>query len=118
MRNGVGGGGALAAAAPLLLLDEPTTHLDAPHQVALARMFARLAQDPERAQSVITVLHDLPIALQADRVVVLDRGCIRGDGAPGDAALQAALVTVFRRAIRIEADAAGRPRVALALDET
>jgi iron complex transport system ATP-binding protein len=107
---------ALATEAPLLLLDEPTTHLDAPHQVALARLFARLARGAGRTQSVITVLHDLPIALQADRVVVLDRGCVRGDGAPGDAALQAALVAVFRGAIRIEADAAGRPRVALALD--
>lgn len=107
----------LATQAPLLLLDEPTSHLDAPHQLALARLFARLARDVGPARSVITVLHDLPIALQADRVVVLDRGGVRGDGAPGDAALQAALVAVFRGAIRIEAGGTGRPRVALAMDD-
>lgn len=106
----------LATEAPLLLLDEPTTHLDAPHQVALARLFRRLARDPARPRAVLSVLHDLAVALQADRLLVLADGRLRADGAPTDAALQATLVRVFGGAIRIETDAAGRPRVALALD--
>ena len=106
----------LATEAPLLLLDEPTTHLDAPHQVALARLFRRLAHDPQAPRAVLTVLHDLPIAMQADRLLVLERGRLRADGAPADPAVQAALVQVFEGAIQVETDARGRPRVALALD--
>ena len=107
----------LATEAPLLLLDEPTTHLDAPHQVALARLFRRLAHDAGEPRAVLSVLHDLPIALLADRVLVLADGRLQAAGPPTDAAVQAALVRVFGGAIRIEPDAAGRPRVALALDE-
>ncbi len=106
----------LATQAPLLLLDEPTTHLDAPHQVALARLFRRLAHDHTGPRAVLSVLHDLPIALQADRLLVLADGRLRADGPPTDAAVQAALVQVFDGAIRIDTDPRGRPRVALALD--
>ncbi len=107
----------LATEAPLLLLDEPTTHLDAPHQVAMARLFRQLAHASAQPRSVLSVLHDLPIALKADRLLVLDRGRLRAAGAPTDAAVQAALVDVFQGSIRIQNDAAGRPRVALALDD-
>jgi iron complex transport system ATP-binding protein len=108
---------ALATEATTLLLDEPTTHLDAPHQVALARLFARLARDAATPRSVVSVLHDLPIALCADRVVVVAQGRVRAAGAPREPALQRALEAVFQGAIRIEADAAGRAHVALALDD-
>jgi iron complex transport system ATP-binding protein len=106
----------LATEAPLLLLDEPTTHLDAPHQVALARLFRRLAHGSEPRRAVLSVLHDLPIALQADRLLVLSQGQLRADGPPTDRAVQAALVAVFEGAIRIEPGSGGAPRVALALD--
>jgi len=106
----------LATEAPLLLLDEPTTHLDAPHQVALARLFRRLAHEGPAPRTVLSVLHDLPIALAADRLLVLERGVLRADGAPSDRAVQAALVRVFGGAIRVDNEAGGRPRVALALD--
>jgi iron complex transport system ATP-binding protein len=102
----------LATEAPLLLLDEPTTHLDAPHQVALARLFRKLALD----RAVVTVLHDLPIAMQADRIVVLQAGHLVADGTPDDPPLQRALESVFDAAIRIEAGGAGRPRVALTME--
>ena len=106
----------LATEAPVLLLDEPTTHLDAPHQVTLARLFRQLGSGSVPPRAVVTVLHDLPIALRADRLLVLQAGLVRACGAPTDAAVQAALVQVFDGAIRIDADAQGQPRVALALD--
>ena len=106
----------LATEAPLLLLDEPTTHLDAPHQVTLARLFRRLAHEAQPRRAVLTVLHDLPIALQADQVLVLAHGRLQASGSPRDPALQAALVRVFGGAIRIETDSRGQPRVALLLD--
>jgi iron complex transport system ATP-binding protein len=104
----------LATDAPLLLLDEPTSHLDAPHQVALARLFGRIAREP---RVIVTVLHDLQIALHADRIVVLDHGSVRACGAARDAAVHAALVEVFEGAIRIEARGARAPRVAQQLDD-
>ncbi len=107
----------LATEAPLLLLDEPTTHLDAPHQVALARLFRRLAHDSATPRAVLTVLHDLPIALQADRLLVLDHGALQADGPPTEAAVQAALIRTFGGAICIDNRPRGRPHVVLALDE-
>jgi len=90
---------ALAVRAPILLLDEPTTHLDPPHQIALVRLLQRQARG---GRTVVSVLHDLSLALLADRVVVMDRGRLRCEGARDDAAVHAALADVFGGAIRIE----------------
>jgi len=108
---------ALATEAPLLLLDEPTTHLDAPHQVALARLFAKLTAAGTQ-RTVLTVLHDLSIAMQANRVIVLHQGRIRADGEPIDTAVQRTLEEVFEGAIRIDTAGPGKPRVSLALDQS
>jgi len=90
---------ALAVMAPILLLDEPTTHLDPPHQVALVRLLQRRSRD---GTAVVSVLHDLPLALQADRLVVMEAGRVRAVGACDDPAVHAALITVFGDAIRVE----------------
>ena len=89
---------ALAVQAAVLLLDEPTTHLDAPHQRALLRSLRARAQ---AGTAVLAVMHDLTLALQADRVLVMARGQLLADGAPGDAALQSALVEVFQGSVQI-----------------
>jgi iron complex transport system ATP-binding protein len=91
---------ALAVQAPVLLLDEPTTHLDPPHQVALVRLLQRLAHADGLA--VASVLHDLSLALQADRLLVMDQGRVAAEGRSDDPAVQQALVRVFQHAIRIE----------------
>ncbi len=90
---------ALAVQAPVLLLDEPTTHLDAPHQRALLRCVAE-----RRAQgaAVAVVLHDLTLALAADRVWLMDQGRLVADTTPDDPALHAALGSVFQHAVAIE----------------
>jgi iron complex transport system ATP-binding protein len=88
---------ALAVGAPVLLLDEPTTHLDPPHQVAVVR----LLQDLARHGTVASVLHDLPLALQADRVLVMRAGRVVAEGAHDDPALHDALCEVFDQAIDI-----------------
>ena len=90
---------ALAVDAPRLLLDEPTTHLDPPHQVALVRLLRQQVRD---GITVLSVLHDLSLALLADRLVVMERGRLRAEGSRDDSALHAALVEVFGGAIRIE----------------
>ncbi len=90
---------ALAVGAPVLLLDEPTTHLDPPHQVAVVRLLKRLAAE---GTTVVSVLHDLPLALQADRLVVLQDGRVRAEGSPRSTEVQGSLVTVFGGALSIE----------------
>ena len=89
----------LAVDAAVLLLDEPTTHLDAPHQRALLRSLAARAR---AGAAVAVVLHDLTLALAADRVLVMHAGRLVANGAPADPALQSALVDVFDRAFSIE----------------
>jgi len=104
---------ALATGAPALLLDEPTTHLDPPHQVALALLMRRLAA----THTLVSVLHDLTLALRADRVLVLRDGTLQADGVPGDPALRAALEASFDHAIHIDTTRSGRPVALPRLDD-
>lgn len=90
---------ALAVESPLLLMDEPLAHLDPPHQsdwVQIVR--SRIADD---GGTVVSVLHELNIALQADHLVVMDAGRIVHQGAPHDAATHAALQQVFQHRLSI-----------------
>jgi iron complex transport system ATP-binding protein len=98
----------LATEARVLLLDEPLAHLDAPHQLALLRGLQARAR---AGAAVAVVLHDLNLALGADRVLVFDRGRIAADGPPADPALRATLAAVFGHAFTVERVAvAGRER--------
>lgn len=99
---------ALAVQAQVLLLDEPTTHLDAPHQRALLRSLAARARE---GAAVAAVMHDLTLALAADRLLVMAAGRLRADGPPADPAVHSALIEVFGRAFSIERiDDAGATR--------
>ena len=70
---------ALAQEPRLLLLDEPTAHLDVGHQLALIELLERLRR--ARDLTVLAVLHDLNLAARfADRAVVLHRGRLAGAG--------------------------------------
>ena len=90
---------ALAVEAPVLLLDEPTTHLDAPHQRALLRGLATRARG---GAAVAVVLHDLNLALAADRIIVMCQGRLLADAPPSDAAVHSSLMQVFDNAFTIE----------------
>lgn len=72
---------ALTQQAPILLMDEPTAHLDINHQIALLDLVSGLAHEHER--SVIAVIHDLTLASQyCDRIVVLNDGRVAATGTP------------------------------------
>ena len=76
---------ALAADAPLLLMDEPSSHLDAPHQAWLVRLVRELARG---GCAVVVALHDLSLAAAlADRIALLAEGGVIADG-PADDVLQ------------------------------
>jgi iron complex transport system ATP-binding protein len=68
----------LAVEASVLLLDEPTTHLDPPHQEDVARLLRDQAL--RGGVSVVSAIHDLSLALTADRVIVLGHYGVVGHG--------------------------------------
>jgi iron complex transport system ATP-binding protein len=69
---------ALAQGGRLLVLDEPTVHLDLRHQVEVLSLLARLS---DGGVTVIAVLHDLPLAAHFfGRLVLLDGGRVVADG--------------------------------------
>lgn len=72
---------ALAQEAPLLLLDEPTTHLDLQYQIGLLDEVQRLAQ--QDGITVVVALHDLNLVSRySDQVVLLVNGQLRAEGTP------------------------------------
>ncbi len=85
---------ALAQETPLLLLDEPTTHLDIGHQLDLLSRVRTLAR--EGRVTVIAALHDLNLAARyADRIVVLSRGRRVADGGPREVLSEDLLARVW-----------------------
>ena len=74
---------ALATQAKVLLLDEPTTHLDPPHQQDVALLMKRQAR--EQGVCVVSAIHELSIALAADRLIVVKDGMIIGHGSVNEA---------------------------------
>jgi iron complex transport system ATP-binding protein len=74
---------ALAQETPILLLDEPTAHLDVGHQMTLFRLVRELAVESNFA--VLAAIHDLTLAaLYCDRVALMHEGRIIAIGPPKD----------------------------------
>jgi iron complex transport system ATP-binding protein len=104
---------ALAQDAPVLLLDEPTTHLDIRHVVDLIAIVRRTADRGDRA--VVAVLHDLTLAASVcDRLVVLHRGSVVAEGPPGTVVTRELLRSVYEVDVEVESSrSTGRPAVIL-----
>ena len=89
----------LAQATSILLLDEPTAALDIHHQ-ELVMGIARERADAGVA--VVVVAQDLDMAAAwADRVVVLERGRVAGDGSPADILTEELLSRVYHHAVEV-----------------
>ncbi|MCI0520240.1 MAG: ABC transporter ATP-binding protein [Chloroflexi bacterium] len=85
---------ALAQDTPILLLDEPTAHLDLHHRSHLLNLVR--GQCKAKNLAVLMVLHDLNLAsLYADQIVLLDGGKIAASGAPAEALTAATLSRVY-----------------------
>jgi len=73
---------ALAQDTPVILLDEPTSHLDLTHQAAILSLVRELARS---GRTVIGVFHDLNLASQyCDRLLMIRNGCIVASGTPSE----------------------------------
>jgi iron complex transport system ATP-binding protein len=95
---------ALAVQAPILLMDEPLSHLDPPHQ---ADWLAIVRRHVARGGTAVSVLHEIGLALQADDLVLLEEGRVAHHGAAADPATHRALEAVFARRLQVHA-VAGR----------
>lgn len=103
---------ALAQEPDLLLLDEPTLHLDLAHQLALLAAIRRLRD--QRGLTVLAVLHDLNlVAAFAPRVAVLDQGRVVADGPPGEVLTPDLVRRVFGVAVDEARTSDGRRHLAL-----
>ena len=89
---------ALAVEAQVLLMDEPLANLDPPHQTDWLLLAKALVAS---GKTVVSVLHEISFALQADELVVMAGGCVTHQGACVDAATHRALEEVFDHRIAV-----------------
>lgn len=102
---------ALAQRPQVLLLDEPTAHLDLHHQIALARLLRRLNR--EQGTTVVLVSHDLNLAAElSDRLLLLAEGRVVRVGEPKEVIEASLIEKIYRCRVWIEqSPVTGRPRV-------
>jgi len=91
---------ALAQEAKVIILDEPTAHLDLRHQDAVLRLVRKLAE--EDGLAVLITLHDLNLVARfCDRVALLSDGGIRKQGLPAEVLTPDELAAVYGISIHV-----------------
>lgn len=101
---------ALAQQPQLLMLDEPSSHLDIRAQLGLTSLLRRKA---DTGMTVFFALHDLNLAARScDHVVVLDGGRVAAEGKPAEVLTPELLQRVYGVAARLLPDPqSGRPLI-------
>jgi len=89
---------ALAVQAPVLLMDEPLANLDPPHQADWLEVVHCLLL---AGTTVVSVLHEITMALHADQMVIMAQGRVTHQGDCADVATHRALEAVFDQRIAI-----------------
>jgi len=83
----------LLQGAGLLLLDEPLANLDIKYQIELVKLLKNLRET--RNISVVMALHDINIALQFEKVMLIKQGCLIGAGSPDEVLSRTMLKQAF-----------------------
>ncbi len=91
---------ALAVEADVLLMDEPLANLDPPHQADWLVLVQALVL---QGKTVVSVLHEISMALHADEMVIMAQGRITHQGACDAASTHRALEAVFDKRVAIHA---------------
>ncbi len=90
---------ALAQEPEILILDEPTSHLDLHHQYAIMELLKKLNTE---GMSIIIVNHDLNLAsLYCQRLVLMHKGCIFSKGTPQSLINEKTLNDVYKTEVKI-----------------
>jgi iron complex transport system ATP-binding protein len=102
---------ALAQEPAVLLLDEPTTHLDLPHQLGILDLMLRVAR--EQRLAILAVFHDLNLASSyCDEIVLMRDGQFLAHGTPAETLSSTAIeMTYGLRVPVIPHPQSGRPVV-------
>ena len=90
---------ALAVQADVLLMDEPLANLDPPHQSDWLALVRQLVFE---GKTVVSVLHETTMALQADDMLIVAAGRVTHFGTTADVATHRALEHVFENRIAIK----------------
>lgn len=98
---------ALAQEPRVLLLDEPTTHLDIRHQLEVLGLIKEL--NDKRGLTVLAVFHDLNLASRfSDRLLLMDNGTVMASGSPEEVLTDANIEKAFNVDAKIGRSAKGR----------
>ncbi|MEI6211794.1 MAG: ABC transporter ATP-binding protein [bacterium] len=97
---------ALASEPRLILLDEPTAHLDMNHRLDVLELISRL--NCERGVAIVMVAHDLSLAAEFfPRLIMLDaHGRIAADGAPAEVLRESTIESVYHCRVSVHPDPA------------
>ena len=91
---------ALAQEPVILLLDEPTSHLDISHQIEILELLRKFNR--EKKVTIVAAMHDLNLAaLYFERLVLLGRGLVFADGSPDEVITAEIIQKVFSAKVEI-----------------
>lgn len=94
---------ALAQEPQVILMDEPTTHLDPNHALETMQIVERLNR--ERGLTVFMISHDLNLAAEfCRRLVLLDHGRVAADGTPSEVLREEILHRVYHCRMHVKSD--------------
>ena len=89
---------ALAQEADIILLDEPTSHLDLQYQIEFLKIFRNLKKD----KIIIAVLHDLNLSsLFSDQIILINSGKIIDKGIPSEVISTKNIKDVYNLSVEI-----------------
>ena len=103
----------LAQEPKVFLLDEPTSHLDVGHQLAILDLIRSLNRDS--GMTVVAVFHDLNLAAEyCDRLLVLENGRVEALGPPCDVLTAEMVRRVYNANVAAERNpVSGRPHIVI-----
>ncbi len=104
---------ALAQEPDVILLDEPTSHLDINHQVEINELIRSL--NLQKKLTVLHISHDLNLAAEyCHRIVLLHKGSVSSVGTPAEVITEENIRRVYETTVLIEKNPlSGAPRVTL-----
>lgn len=89
----------LIQGAGVLLLDEPLANLDIRYLIETLRLLRGLSES--RKIAIVMALHDVNIAFQFERIILIKEGRVLGDGPPGETLNESLLKRAFETDVRV-----------------